>query len=169
MTDVNLYFKKEGHGGKKYDAHHKKHKGIPLEFMETNKKYAFTFNPAAQPLSKMRASLDVWYRQMYEIFIKYNDTIIVNLYIEASPTGRLHFHGSIEVLHLIKYTEFLREINSICSYEIDTIEDESVWDKYITKQSSIWEHHFKKNVIGYPLKNSGSFLKDSRGESSAAN
>jgi len=60
-------------------------------------------------------------------------------YIEVSPHGRLHLHGTISFKNLqtIKkfYIDDVRFLTLHNQIEIDTIEDKTKWETYVTKQS----------------------------------
>lgn len=128
-------------------------KAIKIEEIELNKAYTISINPKIQPDDMSKKKVYVWYRKFYEFVNKYKDGVYLSLYIESSPTGRLHFHGILKVLEIIKYIDLLQALSASCSYEIDTIEnlENTEWFDYMRKQREIWEEYFRKNIIGYPM------------------
>lgn len=72
------------------------------------------------------------------------------LYMEISPTGRLHFHGTIKILnkHMF-YIHVLYKLQDMYSYEIDHLTDPVIWTKYCLKQQPFYDkmevgHDFKR-------------------------
>lgn len=58
-----------------------------------------------------------------------------DIYLEISPTGRLHYHGTIKILNKkLFYLHTLHKLQSYYVYEIDTIADSDTWFAYCTKQ-----------------------------------
>lgn len=149
-------------------------KGLKLENICIGTTYSFTINPKEQPLHVCSfkktplSDLTMWYREVYERYLKYKDDIELILYLEASPTGRLHFHGTITIKKYLRYLEFLKEITIGNNYEIDTIACDLAhdldppeglmeqcghqkWAEYCLKQKHIWLW-LDDNIIGYPMK-----------------
>jgi len=132
---------------------HAKHKGIKIENIKIGTQYAFTLNPEEQPTSNSKKDVWVWYRKIYQLIQPLHGLIDITLYLEISPTGRYHFHGFIVPYDIHIYVTFLLVLKKVAVYEIDTISEQSVWMKYVHKQSNIWIPYFDKNVVGYPLSN----------------
>lgn len=78
----------------------------------------------------------------------------LEIYPELSPTGRLHYHGYIEIKDIVKfYYHDLYLLNEI-SYEIDTIDPETqkTYIEYITKQQRLMEPIIKEYLgFNYPI------------------
>lgn len=66
---------------------------------------------------------------------------MVELYMEVSPKGRLHFHGVIMFTsntHLRQfYLEYIHTMLSKFTMTLGVINDKDVWYNYITKQQNI--------------------------------
>lgn len=157
-------------------------KGLKLENICIGSTYAITINPKEQPLyvhsfgDNPKRDTTMWYRDKYAEYMKYKEGLNMSLYLEASPTGRLHFHGTIIIKNISMYVQFLKELELLNNYEIDTIASnpasaggcphpldskdcdcdertgEQIWYEYCTKQWAIWEPYFDGNIIGYPMK-----------------
>lgn len=150
-------------------------KGLKLENVCIGTTYSFTINPKEQPLyvcsfkKTPHSDLFKWYREFYEQYLKYKDDMELILYLEASPTGRLHFHGTITIKNILRYIQFLNEIAIGNNYEIDTIACDLAhdldppeglmeqcghqkWAEYCLKQKHIWENHIDHHIIGYPMR-----------------
>jgi len=134
-----------------------KNKWIKLESIQLNEAYSFTFNPKGQPDSI--SDIKVWYRRIYDIFHEYQEAIKLQLYVESSPSGRLHFHGLIWVLDLYQFLAFIWKVNDSGASEMDTLSTSynseeftlSEWCIYMKKQEHVFKDQFVTNVIGYPL------------------
>lgn len=139
-------------------------KGLKIEDYILTKEYSITINPQLQP--KTLKHLGFWMRETHDWFAEYNDTMNIKLWMESSGTGRIHFHGIIKVLDLPKFVFFLKELNRISHFEIDTIGECNcnskkkdkpkctgmhIWNEYITKQYPIWNNYFSKFPYYYPM------------------
>lgn len=130
------------------------HSALKLETIKLNTWYTLNLNPVDPPIGCdiNDDKFNMFYGHTYKFFqsLKYSKII---LYIELSPTGRIHFHGTVCPLRsVIGFT--LHDIpifEKFGTYKIDTISDESIWKTYITKQVDLWKPVLKGNVYGYPL------------------
>jgi len=134
------------------DFSYVKHKGVPLEDIELDEvTYAISINYEKQPDKIDKACVYKYYRQVYDSLYKFRESIDIILYIEASPTGRLHFHGYLQIKDYIGYIEFLNDLKQYSSFEIDTITEPEVWFEYCRKQEEIWREYMDKHICGYPM------------------
>lgn len=136
----------------KENTDYQRHKGVKIEELVTGQTYAISINPKFQPTALNKHRIYFWYRAFYDSLVKHKNSVELKLYLESSPTARLHFHGTIRIKEIIGYLGFLSALAEDTSYEIDTIEDEQVWIEYTQKQYDIWEPYFEGNIIGYPIK-----------------
>jgi len=72
-------------------------------------------------------------------------SIEFDLYGDVSRTGRIHYHGKIrfKTIDAIKkfYLKYIYKLSDKFQIEMDTIDDEEVWDEYCTKSHHIWDIH----------------------------
>lgn len=104
-----------------------------MEHLITNNDYAFSYNPEAQPASWAIDKLPKWWADMAKIFgaLKASD---VNIAVEISKLGRLHFHGTIKVTSKWKFYYYdVPNLMKDGSFEIDTIKERKDWDTYVDK------------------------------------
>jgi len=102
--------------------------------------YAFSYNPEEQPIVQgfgkvTLTTFSSWADTIYEMFdrCKYCK---IRTTLEISRHGRLHMHGTIQIINLIKFFFFdIKILRFHGSYEIDTIKDPLKWEIYCTKQS----------------------------------
>lgn len=77
-----------------------------------------------------------------------NNVFHMELRLEVSPQGRLHYHGILQIYRKLDfYIYVLHKLQMIYMYEIDTIKDLKVWGEYMSKQNLtqiIIGHNFKK-------------------------
>lgn len=144
-----------------------------VETLETGVPYAISINPADEwkagqlPIS--------WINRQYGVLREMTRGLKLILYPESSPTGRLHFHGTIEVYDVFNYLMFLKGLALYGTYCIKGIvpdkpdatttgalleegtETEEVattshkWLEYCTKQSYLFIPLFDSSVLAYPL------------------
>lgn len=131
-----------------------KHKALKLEEVKPGVNYAFTINP----IDKL---------QMFKSFTRISDINKEShkylamlkhyvLYPELSPKGRFHYHGWIWFDNDLEINEFylsyLPSVQSMASYEMDTIEDLKVWTDYCTKQHVFHKYYTMVSYYHVPLK-----------------
>lgn len=112
-----------------------KNESVKFEDFKPNKTFAFNINPCdrLQHWGDRERILKVYNwmkRQLGDIpYIAYN------LYMELSPTGRLHFHGYIRTSNPKKFIsdDFYRLIDN-CTIIIKEITDFEWWENYCIKQ-----------------------------------
>lgn len=114
---------------------------IKLEEVCKKTFYTLTVNPndSRQFFDKdNRMTKFLSYFKMYIVPMFIGD---VNGFIEISPTGRLHFHGTLKFRNNDQiyrfYLDNVHKLTTMCMLEIDTIDDIKVWNKYISKQQQI--------------------------------
>lgn len=104
-----------------------------MEHMKTNIKYAFSYNPESQPCSYASDRIQKWYTEMIKLFGSLKGSFI-DLSVEISKLGRLHFHGTIEVSTLWKFYYYdVPKLMKDGSFEIDTISKYDEWIAYVDK------------------------------------
>lgn len=130
------------------EFHSERHSVISPEKVHPNVPYTFTWNPddAHQGWKAERETDRISQVRAYFINLvvnKLNATIKAEL--EVSPLGRLHFHGTIKFnsLQAIKrfYVMDIRNLLNNAQIEIDSIEDDEVWDTYCRKQNEVMQEH----------------------------
>lgn len=131
------------------------HKCLSPECIEVGKKYTFSFNPIDQPerlnYKTKLGVLTEFGNKLSSLLggLRYAD---VDIQLEISSSGRLHFHGYIVITALIDFYFFdIPELQRNGSYEIDYINDTSVWDKYVNKLKSPMAKWCEKNNIVYRI------------------
>lgn len=128
---------KKGFGGSfKNNA---KCKFVKPEDVVEGTEYSFTYNPEHQPSRKGIEvnGFKVWWQAQKTLIGSYAYCDIV-LYPEISSLGRWHFHGTISIRDTIPfYHDTVPRMAFNASIEMDTIQDESIWDVYYSKQWQI--------------------------------
>lgn len=137
-----------------------------MEDVKKGVKYSFTLNPGDIRNFKNKGDTSLMYvrnpniirqrvKYAVEMLEEYHSHLIActyELYPELSPTGRLHFHGTIEindVFNFFYHDLVLFQNGSV--YEIDTIKDPDVWTTYCTKQKGIMETYWQSAELTYPM------------------
>jgi len=104
-----------------------------MEHAKTNTLYAFSYNPESQPVSYASDRIQKWWVEMVKLFGSLKGSTI-NLSVEISKLGRLHFHGTIEISTLWKFYYYdVPKIMKDGSFEIDTISKHDEWLAYVDK------------------------------------
>lgn len=104
-----------------------------MEHMKTNIDYAFSFNPESQPVSYASDRLQKWWLEMAKLFGSLKGCT-VNIQVEISKLGRLHFHGTIKISTLWKFYYYdVPKIMKDGAFEIDTIDKHDEWMAYVNK------------------------------------
>lgn len=107
---------------------------LPLmEHMKANTKYALSYNPESQPCSYASDRIQKWYTEMIKLFGSLKGCTI-DISVEISKLGRLHFHGTIEVITLWKFYYYdVPKLMKDGAFEIDTIDKYDEWMAYVNK------------------------------------
>lgn len=75
------------------------------------------------------------------------DSCHLELYIETSPVGRLHYHGYITLYNKIDfYINCIHELLKHFHIEIDTLTEDNKWETYITKQQLLFNKCIKSPI-----------------------
>jgi len=119
-----------------------KYKCVKPEDVRTGVAYAFSFNPENQPtvatFGKMTlTAFSEWSEEIYKMFTRLQYCKLTT-FMEISSGGRLHFHGKIVFIDIIKFFYFdLKILKFHGSYEIDTINtSDEKWQEYCLKLQS---------------------------------
>lgn len=115
------------------------HKCLKVEQFSTSDQYAFTINPIKQHFS----SFDRHHKVCSDMkkFFSTHDSCSARMYLEISKLGRLHFHGYLIIKDILSFfLYFIPALKDISTFEIDTIQDASVWSTYCNKQL-LWESY----------------------------
>lgn len=133
------------------------HKCLSLELAKEDELYAITINPC-DTFQYWKASTHDRIKNAHSALIhQYNDWLgvkFVKLYLESSPTGRLHWHGIISINDLLSfYLVTLRSLQHWCTYEIDTINDIAKWKIYCTKQEFVFndKNDTRRSIFPYGI------------------
>lgn len=133
-----------------------KHKIPCMENVVLGTKYTLTINPSEQYFTKYLRH-DMVTKGLLELFAS-TRSCAGHVFLELSPHGRIHYHGTIEILDPFDfYSFFVHRLEEHGTIEIDTIEKADVWDTYCKKQLA-----YMKCKKGYVLKYLDKFdhLKD---------
>lgn len=79
----------------------------------------------------------------------------IKLYMEFSPEGRIHYHGTIKINDIFKfYQDLFPMLNDHFTCVIKPIKDQEWIQTYCQKQAHIIQPYCEENNIDYPLTNS---------------
>lgn len=122
------------------------HVSPKVETLDVNIRYAISYSPQPLHCENDKMLLGT-IKQMYNIIRKLNYCKL-EVVIESSPTGRLHYHGWIQITQIAPFILFdIPIMVKEGTYEIDTCNDK--WKEYVYKQKDIWEPYIKKQQ--FPL------------------
>jgi len=121
--------------------------------IEVNVEYAFTINPCDEyqfwkesGSERIKKSVD----HMKRLITSYPN-INMNMYIDFSKTGRIHWHGFLLFRHIdnIKYwyEEVVHKISFTHNLDMDTIKDRNVWFLYCTKVQHLWSQQISTDEV----------------------
>lgn len=120
-----------------------------------NKTYSFTLSLDDTCLMHKHAPKS--FPEQYKIYqqklnlIRHSKIEIIT-YPEISRNGRLHLHGTIKFLTYLSISEFyLQFLNYPYSIEIDSIDDNKIWDEYILKSKHIMKPLCDKYYLDYRI------------------
>lgn len=128
----------------------------PPERIDPERIYSFSFNPQSQPLFERfynvkLNTLSSWSDEQEQIF-KSLKHASVEICQEISSRGRLHYHGYIKIHNVIPfYLTSLKHIAHYGTYEIDEINDNEKWAKYVSKQESLMKPYCERNDMHYSI------------------
>lgn len=150
-----------------YQKHENKPRFIApkVESLAVGQTYAITINPSNEWTA---GQLPIeWVRRQYDQITQLCRGVELELFVESSPTARLHFHGIMKLKNIIDYLRFVRDLQSYSSFAIKEFFEASrevntdanpmgkspylLWREYCTKQKSVWEPIFKTNVLNYAI------------------
>lgn len=137
---------------------HQKNKSLKLEDLRTGVRYAVTLSPPEcrdkdTARSNTVRTFDDFKAKYIELklFIGKLHSCKLELYPELSPTGRLHYHGFLQIKNIFTFMwHDLYLLNQIV-YEIDTIKDEDIWILYVSKQAHIMKPALDMFEEPYPM------------------
>ncbi len=114
-----------------------------LEDCPVNKDMSITINSSEGEYPLMDANVRHYMYLIKKYIMPYVE--IKELYPELSPTGRLHYHGTVRFKTIKQIVDwyFLRHKIGGVNISLDLIKDKDVWDKYIRKQHSYMKPHCK--------------------------
>ncbi len=127
------------------------YKCISLEKCKGGVEYAFSLNPGKEYVHKL-CYLSKYIHLFDKHVGRFAPWLVIEAYPEFSPSGKLHFHGTIKMKigkELDFYALALPALQMIGIYEIDTIGDRKVWNKYCKKQQPHWKQY--KYPINFPI------------------
>lgn len=105
--------------------------------------YTFTINPCDtyqyfKDKDRVNSFHKYWDSYFY-LKLTTKDIADVELRLEVSPLGRLHYHGMIQFRNLEAFfVDIIHDLTTIATIEIDKINDKEIWDNYVTKQNIIF-------------------------------
>jgi len=104
-----------------------------MEHAKVNQLYAFSYNPECQPTSWASDRVPKWFTEHIKLFGSLKGST-VELSIELSKLGRLHFHGTILLTSLWKFYYYdVPKLMKDGAFEIDTIKQHDEWMAYVDK------------------------------------
>lgn len=122
---------------------------LKFENMQTNTLYAITINPNDdyQCWNNIDRIKDFISKTKSTILNINKDTAYLELYLELSPTGRLHYHGYLKLHEKINfYTNMIHKLQHIAHVDIDTLDDSGKWEEYVLKQRELHSYMIKNNI-----------------------
>lgn len=133
------------------------HKTLKVENILNNQLYSLSLNPQIQfdelAISHFLSRPNKMLAHMAKILEFGKEYFNYNLHME-SQNGRLHFHGIIQILKPLEFDIYvLPSWKRLMTYEIDTIDDITIWNKYCIKQREL----FTKSTINSIIKRSVKF------------
>lgn len=128
-----------------YNNHCFKYQNPKLELMYPKKNYAITINSReAFPVLKMWASH--YCQLLMDSIVKY--AFKIELFPELSPTGRLHYHGTIQFK---SYSHILNHYTAGNDHDLNImikpIISKKEWTTYMSKQQQFWKALPKKKQL----------------------
>lgn len=126
----------------------KKHDAMKIEDIETGQLYAFTLNPN-DSIGKNEL-LTAYCTKHQKALRDILDEVRLSIYPEISPTGRVHFHGTIQINNLYSWARSVGGLLHLYTFCMKPIsDDESVkekgayksWFEYCIKQQSFIKKH----------------------------
>lgn len=135
------------------------HKAIKPEQCVVGQRYAFSFNPLDQPkfvqFHKVTLTTYTDWQNGVRKHLSFKHAK-VNVFMEISSKGRLHYHGFIIIQNIVKfYLHDLPRLRMEGSYEIDTISDLPIWHEYLVKQKSFMLPWCIQNELEYEIYQDG--------------
>lgn len=131
---------------------------LPPEVIEVDKLYTFNFNPRyviGADSDDYKGITWVDMKSFYNATVKVLNNLNhceVSIVPEASPQGKLHYHGTIKIKDILNfYLLDLPHIKHYGSLEIDEINDSVKWDTYCSKQEKIMKIFCDKHGTPYRL------------------
>lgn len=132
---------------------------IAPENWELDTYYSITLNPCDdyQYWSEISDERIKKSKNHMKYLIRRYCNIHMDLYLEISRTGRLHWHGTIKISHINHVREFylvvIHELMTKHHVDVDTIEDMDKWIEYCTKgikiiNVNLMTSHVIKDKIG---------------------
>lgn len=119
------------------------------QYMEINKKYTFTVSPddSYQFFDQLGSERITKATNHMQSILDKNHFLDIDLWIDVSRTGRIHWHGTILFKHInhirLFYEELVHEWTKKHQLEIDTIADEGKWTEYCQKVKHLWNVNIK--------------------------
>lgn len=152
-----------------------KHDIIPLEGIDRNEFYAFTFNPcdSYQHFRSVERLRECYHDLKEKIF--FNHIVYYELYPELSSKGRFHVHGYIQIQNPVNF--YLNVIPHLCAkgtMVIKLLNDSDVWGEYCHKQYYFHNHirsRYSFDVpitLGSPENGRGEMIEQTEGPLSGA-
>lgn len=140
------------------NSYPEKHRCLAPEDMHLHTLYTFTFNPKDQPEKDSTVNgfrLNAFKNWMESRLTEFRQLrhCEIDLVPESSSKGRYHFHGYIMLTDIMMFFyKDMPKLQLYGVYEIDTISDQAIWDKYIYKQKHLMEQFCHKMKAEYRLK-----------------
>lgn len=113
---------------------------VSPEEIERDCDYAISYNPDDSHQHWHKDSrVTLCEEFMRNLLWTINKWALVDVQMEVSKQGRLHFHGTIKVQDVRGFFVFaIRRLQDNGTYCIKTIDDQKAWQEYCTKQSNLF-------------------------------
>lgn len=124
-------------------------RSVSPENISTHANYSFTLNPEVQyyEIQDGIERFNTWNAHMYKELKRLHGIESLKIWPEISQSGRLHFHGIIKIKDVIEFALVdVPLLIRIGHLEIDTINDEDVWNKYIRKSIQLMKPLMSSNI-----------------------
>lgn len=135
-----------------------RHQSLKLENFKIGTPYAITISPpdlrdiSTEQSNSVRTLSDfgLKYQTKKKWLLKLH-SCIMELYPELSPTGILHWHGTVIIADIFKFMWHDLKILEHAAYKIDDLNDPDKWFIYCTKQTHIMRDACHAINENYPL------------------
>jgi len=115
-----------------------------------NKDFAITISPSDRlqyfnNSERMQVSYITTVKLYKDILNKYLNKY--ELYLEVSPKGRIHYHGTINIKDIIGFLLYvIPQLENTCNVCIKNIDNADEWKTYYSKQQELVRHYLREQI-----------------------